>query len=214
MLQLYIDTQKNQLCRGNEVFDPWMLSWAASDMVADGVEGGSSDRQNVTPEEAMGWLFATQKVRQVPVAVIGAKEASPEECEMAEELGRRLGEVGYALLTGGRTGVMEAASRGASQSGGIVMGLLPGDEWETANPYVTIPLASGIGPTRNSIIARAARVLVAVGGGVGTITEMAYGLHYDRPVFALPSAPEVPGVQRFQDVDTVMAEVAVAFLRG
>ena len=109
---------------------------------------------------------------------------------------------------------MEAASRGASQSGGIVMGLLPGDEWETANPYVTIPLASGIGPTRNSIIARAARVLVAVGGGVGTITEMAYGLHYDRPVLALPSAPEVPGVQRFQDVDTVMAEVAVAFLRG
>ena len=200
MLQLYIDTQKNQLCRGNEVFDPWMLSWAASDMAADGVEGGSSDRQNVTPEEAMGWLFATQKVRQVPVAVIGAKEASPEECEMAEELGRKLGEVGYALLTGGRTGVMEAASRGASQSGGIVMGLLPGDEWETANPYVTI--------------ARAARVLVAVGGGVGTITEMAYGLHYDRPVFALPSAPEVPGVQRFQDVDTVMAEVAVAFLRG
>ena len=212
MQQLYIDLQKNQLCRGNETFDPWMLSWGVSGASATEVKGGSSDRQNVTPEEAMVWLFATQKVRQVPVAVIGAKEASPEEREMAEDLGRKLGEVGYALLTGGRSGVMEAASRGASKAGGIVMGLLPDGEWETANPYVTIPLASGIGPTRNSIIARAARVLVAVGGGFGTITEMAYGLHYDRPVFALPSAPEVQGVPRFQDVDSVMAEVAMAFL--
>ncbi|WP_417805365.1 TIGR00725 family protein [Thalassospira lucentensis] len=212
MQQLYIDLPKNQLCRGNETFDPWMLSWGVSGAAATEVKGGSSDRQNVTPEEAMVWLFATQKVRQVPVAVIGAKEASAEECKMAEDLGRKLGEVGYALLTGGRSGVMEAASRGASEAGGIVMGLLPDGEWETANPYVTIPLASGIGPTRNSIIARAARVLVAVGGGFGTITEMAYGLHYDRPVFALPSAPEVKGVPRFQDVDSVMAEVAVAFL--
>ena len=212
-MQLHIDTGNSVLRCAGKVFDPWALCWEARDYEVAGLVAISEvNLQAVTPQEAVRWLFQNQKVRQVPVAVIGAKIASDAECADAEALGQGLAEIGYTLLTGGRTGVMEAASRGAYEAGGRVLGLLPGDEFETANPYVTIPLATGIGPTRNSVIARSARLLIAVGGGYGTITEMAYGLHYDRPVFALPSAPVVPGVVRCEDVDSVLSKIASAFL--
>ncbi|MCC9623875.1 TIGR00725 family protein [Thalassospira sp. MA62] len=206
-MQLHIDTENSVLRCAGQVFDPWALCWKTQDgAVSD------ADLRPVDPQGAVRWLFQTQKVRQVPVAVIGAKVANDTECQDAEDLGRGLAEIGYTLLTGGRTGVMEAASRGAYKAGGLVLGLLPGDEFETANPYVTVPLATGIGPTRNSVIARSARLLIAVGGGYGTITEMAYGLHYNRPVFALPSAPVVQDVVRCDDVKTVLAKVSTAFL--
>ncbi|WP_417811596.1 TIGR00725 family protein [Thalassospira alkalitolerans] len=209
-MPIYIDTEKMLLRCEGRMFDPWGLCWIDDASVS--VDKGAGDLRPVSAEDAMRWLFETQKVRQVPVAVIGAKDASDQECTDAEALGAALANVGYTLLTGGRTGVMEAASRGAYQAGGLVLGLLPGDEFDTANSYVSVPLATGIGPTRNSVIARSARVLVAVGGGYGTITEMAYGLHYNRPVFALPSAPEVPDIVRCKDVPAVMAGIACAFL--
>ncbi len=206
-MQLHIDMENSVLRCAGQVFDPWALCWKTQD---DAVSEGRL--RAVSAQDAVKWLFRTQKVRQVPVAVIGAKVASDADCKNAEDLGKALAEVGYTLITGGRTGVMEAASRGAYNAGGLVLGLLPGDEFDTANPYVTVPLASGIGPTRNSVIARSARLLIAVGGGYGTITEMAYGLHYDRPVFALPSAPVVPDVVRCDDIEALLPKVAAAFL--
>ncbi|MEQ9345872.1 MAG: TIGR00725 family protein [Thalassospira sp.] len=206
-MQLHIDTENSVLCCAGQVFDPWALCWKTQD---DAVSDACL--RAVSAQDAVQWLFEARKVRQVPVAVIGAKVASDEDCRVAEALGKALAEVGYTLMTGGRTGVMEAASRGAYEAGGLVLGLLPGDEFDTANPYVTVPLATGIGPARNSVIARSARLLIAVGGGYGTITEMAYGLHYDRPVFALPSAPVVPDTVRCDNVEALLPKVASAFL--
>jgi uncharacterized protein (TIGR00725 family) len=92
------------------------------------------------------------------------------------------------------------------------VGLLPDEEWHAANPYVAIPIATGIGPARNAIIARACLVLVAIGGGVGTLSEMAFGLQFNRLVLAMADAPEVNTVERVTDVDGVIARIATRIL--
>ena len=90
---------------------------------------------------------------------------------------------------------------------------MPDEEWSAANPYVAIPLATGIGPARNAIIARAAEVLIAVGGGYGTLSEMAYGLHFDRLVLTLGDAPAVPGAIACASVEEALDRACHRLLR-
>jgi hypothetical protein len=144
----------------------------------------------------------------VPVAVIGPRAATPEQLRLAESLGRRIGEVGLTLLCGGKGGVMEAACRGCREAGGEPIGLLPDEEWDAANAHVAVPLATGLGAARNAVIARAAVALVAVGGGHGTISEMAFGLQFGRPVLTLGEAPAVPGAAACGDVEAAVERVA------
>jgi uncharacterized protein (TIGR00725 family) len=103
------------------------------------------------------------------------------------------------VLCGGKNGVMASVSRGVSESGGIVVGLLPEDDTSLANPHLTVALPTGLGITRNALVARAASVMVAIGGGLGTTSEMALALQWGKPVLAIHEAPEVPGRQHFQD---------------
>jgi hypothetical protein len=81
---------------------------------------------------------------------------------------------------------MEAGCRGTAEHGGISISLLPDATWKAANPCVTIPIATGLGVARNAIIAQAFFCLVAIDGGYGTLSEIAFGLQFGRPVFALP----------------------------
>ncbi len=191
----------NALLRDGARFDPWTLAWLPP-------EGRPQDAREITPLAAVAWLYSQSKVRRVPVAVIGPKNASPRQMEVAETLGRRLGELGVPMVCGGRSGVMEAASRGHQAAGGLPIGILPGDEWREANPYIAIPIATGLGPARNALIARAAIALLAIGGEYGTLSEMAFGLHFDRLVIALEDAPEVPGAVRCTDIETALERVA------
>ncbi|SFC39247.1 hypothetical protein SAMN05428997_106164 [Bosea sp. CRIB-10] len=115
---------------------------------------------------------------------------------------------GLQLLCGGKNGVMEAACKGHAAGGGLPIGLLPDEEWQAANPYVAIPIATGIGPARNAIIARSCLVLVAIGGGVGTLSEMALGLQFKRLVLALADAPVVDGVPRLDSTEAALARIA------
>jgi uncharacterized protein (TIGR00725 family) len=119
------------------------------------------------------------------VSVIGGGSCPPEDARVARELGRLLAEQGYVVLTGGLGGVMEAASRGASEAGGEVIGVLPGLVREEANPYVGIVLTTGIREARNVIVATSGHAVVAVGGGLGTLSEIAFALKHGRPVFGL-----------------------------
>jgi len=119
------------------------------------------------------------------VSVIGGGSCAPEDAAVARELGRRLAEGGYVVLTGGLGGVMEAASRGAAEAGGEVIGVLPGVVREEANPYVGIALTTGIGEARNVIVATSGHAVVAVGGGLGTLSEIAFALKHGRPVLGL-----------------------------
>jgi uncharacterized protein (TIGR00725 family) len=119
------------------------------------------------------------------VAVIGGANPAPEEAAAAEAVGRALAEAGAILVCGGRGGVMEAACRGAKAAGGLTIGILPGPHRGEANPYVDIPIVTGIGVARNAIIARTAHAAVAVGGSYGTLSEIAFALGFGVPVVGL-----------------------------
>ncbi len=125
--------------------------------------------------------------KRIVVGVMGGGVCSKEECDMAYEVGRLIAERGWILLCGGRGGVMKCVSKGAAEAGGIVVGILPGTEWDEANEYVTVPIPSGIGYARNAINAAASMVVIAIGGASGTLSEMALALNFGRPVIALNS---------------------------
>ncbi|MDQ6772180.1 MAG: TIGR00725 family protein [Candidatus Dormibacteraeota bacterium] len=123
------------------------------------------------------------------VAVCGASEPTPVQVELAREVGRRLGEAGAVVLCGGRGGVMEAASQGAAESGATVVGILPGSERSTGNPYLTLALATGLGHARNSVLVCSADAVVAIGRGWGTLSEIGLARSHGRSVVALDSWP-------------------------
>lgn len=110
------------------------------------------------------------------VSVIGPSPCTAEEARLAEEVGRLLAENGAAVICGGLGGIMEAVCRGASQEGGLTIGLLPGTDPMEANPYVQVPIATGAGEMRNVFVARAGSAVIAVGGGYGTLTEIGFAL--------------------------------------
>lgn len=144
----------------------------------------------------------------MPVAIIGPREASPAQLDAAYRVGETLAGVGLALVCGGKGGVMAAASAGAAAAKGIVIGLLPEDHAGDANPHLSVALPTGLGITRNALIARASLCLVAVGGGLGTLSEIALGLQWRKPVFTLLDAPAVPGAECFDDIDALVVAAA------
>ena len=123
----------------------------------------------------------------VYVAVIGAGSATPAQLEQAEAAGRRLAELGAIVVTGGRGGVMEAASRGAKSAGGTTVGILPGMDRSDMNAHVDVGLPTGLGELRNGLVARAADAVVAVGGAWGTLAEIAFARAAGKAVFGVGS---------------------------
>jgi len=105
----------------------------------------------------------------------------------AERLGYLLAEAGYTVICGGYGGTMEAACRGAKAAGGLTIGVLPGTDADEANPYIDIPIVTGMGEARNVILVRSAAAIVAVGGSYGTLSEIAHALRIGVPVVALAS---------------------------
>jgi len=123
--------------------------------------------------------------REKLVAVIGGNEPSSEEARLAEEIGRELARRGAILICGGLGGIMEAACRGATFAGGLTIGILPGNSPKDANPYVRIPIVSGVGYARNIAVVKSAQAVIAVGGSYGTLSEIAYARQSDIPVIGL-----------------------------
>ena len=119
------------------------------------------------------------------VAVCGASAAGAEQLRLAEAVGRLLAERGAVVVCGGLGGVTEAASKGATDAGGIVVGLLPGESREGANPYLTVALATGLGQARNVLIVTAADAVIAIGQGWGTLSEIAFARRLGRRVLGL-----------------------------
>ena len=142
------------------------------------------------------------------MAVVGPGDARPEQERQAEEVGRLLGQAGATVVCGGLGGVMEAACRGAKDGGGTTLGILPGSDRRSANRFVDVAVATGLGEARNALVVRAADGLVAVGGGHGTLSEIALALKAGKPVMGLDSW-EIDGVRVAGDpaeaVDAVLA---------
>jgi uncharacterized protein (TIGR00725 family) len=118
------------------------------------------------------------------VAVVGggAGAAGPADLADAEDAGAAVAEAGAGLVCGGLGGVMEAACRGARSRGGVTLGLLPGLDREDANGWVSVAVPTALGEGRNVLVVRAADAVVAVGGGWGTLSEIALALKLGRPV--------------------------------
>jgi uncharacterized protein (TIGR00725 family) len=119
------------------------------------------------------------------VGVAGASRPEPPLLDQAELLGRRLAEAGAIVVCGGGPGVMEAVCRGAQAAGGTTVGLLPGLDRAEGNPRLTISIPTGLGQGRNLLLVRSSDALIAVGGGFGTLSEIALALRTGTPVVGL-----------------------------
>jgi uncharacterized protein (TIGR00725 family) len=119
------------------------------------------------------------------ISVSGSGDAPPETNALAEEVGTLLAQAEAVVVCGGLGGVMEAVCRGAKSAGGSTVGILPGTERADANPYVDIALPTGLGESRNALIARAADALIAIGGEFGTLSEIGFALKIGTPVVGL-----------------------------
>jgi len=119
------------------------------------------------------------------IGVIGGDQAPDDALAVAYELGRAIGERGHITLTGGRGGVMREACRGAKDAGGLTLAIVPGEDLSDVNEYVDIPVITGLGFARNTLIARTANALIAVDGHYGTLSEIAFGLIAKTPVIGL-----------------------------
>jgi uncharacterized protein (TIGR00725 family) len=144
--------------------------------------------------------------------VVGPGEAGIEQLEVAEDVGAAIAAAGAGLVCGGLGGVMEAACRGARSRGGLTLGLLPGLDRDAANGWVVVAVPTGLGEGRNALVVRAADAVVAMGGGWGTLSEIALALKAGVPVVGLdtwePAIGGLPvdGIVRVGDARSAVAE--------
>lgn len=123
--------------------------------------------------------------RRPQAALIGDSDATPEQQRLAAAVGELVAQLGMTLVTGGRGGVMEAACRAAVTAGGTTIGILPSAQMEEANRWCSIVIPTGLGQARNAITALAGDLLIVIGGGAGTLSEIAFAWLYGRPIMAL-----------------------------
>jgi uncharacterized protein (TIGR00725 family) len=140
------------------------------------------------------------------VSVIGGSTVTDQEYDRAHEVGRLLGVAGHDVVCGGRTGVMEAVCRGARETGGHTIGILPGTDRHSANQYVDTPIVTGIGNARNPLVVLNGDAVIAVDGGTGTLSELGHALDFGRPVAGL-GTHSVDGVTGIEHVETPAAAV-------
>lgn len=123
--------------------------------------------------------------RPVRISVIGGGRAAEDERRAAEEVGREIARAGAVLVCGGLGGVMAAAARGCRAGGGITIGILPGYDPAAAAPDILIPILTGLNEARNVIVAATGDAVIAIGGSLGTLTEIGFALKLRRPVVGL-----------------------------
>jgi uncharacterized protein (TIGR00725 family) len=119
------------------------------------------------------------------VAVVGGGTCSAEDARLAEAVGRGLASRGAVVVCGGLGGIMEAACRGAKSAGGLTVGILPGDDRQSANPHVDVPVVTGMGHARNAIVVKTAQAVIAMDGSYGTLSEIALALQNGIAVIGL-----------------------------
>jgi uncharacterized protein (TIGR00725 family) len=122
---------------------------------------------------------------QPRIGVVGSSTCPPRVMALAAEVGRNIGRAGAILICGGRGGVMEAAAMGAKEAGGITVGILPGESDAEANPYIDIPIVTGMGQARNAINVLTSHAVIAVAGAYGTLSEIALARAAGIPVVGL-----------------------------
>lgn len=139
------------------------------------------------------------------VSVIGSG-MDREAAETAHEVGRLLADHGHTVVCGGLGGVMAAACEGAHDGGGETVGILSGEDPATANRFVDVAIATGLGHARNALVVMNGDAVVAVAGGVGTLSELGYAGVYERPVAGIDTH-DIPGVEAVDSPAEAVAHV-------
>jgi len=141
------------------------------------------------------------------ISVIGDGNAQPSSpvYRTAFEVGRLIARKGYVLVCGGLYGVMEAACKGAKSEGGITVGILPHYQ-DTANPFVDVKIATGMGHGRNVIVAASGHLVVAVGGSYGTLSEIAFSLKLGKRVIGFRTW-RVEGIENYEEMGDFLSAV-------
>jgi hypothetical protein len=135
--------------------------------------------------------------RKFLVSVIGAHKCDESAATLAEKIGGIIAREGAALVTGGLGGVMEAACRGARKEGGLTVGIIPGANIEAANDFVDIVITTGMGYSRNALVAGSANMIVALPGEYGTLSEIAFALNSGKPVYGFGTW-DISGVKKLE----------------
>jgi len=140
------------------------------------------------------------------ISVIGAGSCDKKTYVIAEDVGRLVAQSNSILITGGLGGVMEAASKGAKEAGGTVVGILPGFSNKDANAYVTVPVTTGLSHARNVIVVRSADAVIAVAGEYGTLSEIAIALKLGKPVIGINTWENIKGVVKVDNAEDAVAK--------
>ncbi len=149
------------------------------------------------------------------IAVIGGEARSQTERSPAYAVGSEIARRGHVLVCGGRHGVMREACRGARDGGGHTIGILPGDDSAEMNEFVEFPIVTGLGFARNTIIARTADALIAIGGRYGTLSEIAFAFLSGKPVAGIGTwCLSAPGGEQVPIVVCANAGEAVDYCEG
>jgi uncharacterized protein (TIGR00725 family) len=144
--------------------------------------------------------------RPIRIGVIGSADASPDGCEIAHAVGRALALAEAILVCGGGPGVMSAAAAGSAEQGGIVLGILPGTDPRSAADGVTIPIATGLGESRNALVVHASEAVIAVEGAWGTLNEAALCMKIGRPLVGVSdSLGDRFPIERFEEPAAAVA---------
>jgi uncharacterized protein (TIGR00725 family) len=127
--------------------------------------------------------------KKICISVIGSGSGddalSPQIAKIANEVGREIASRGAVLICGGLGGVMAEAAKGAKENGGLTIGILPGEDADSANPFIDITLPTGLGFARNVLVAYSGDAVIAVSGGLGTLSEISYALLKKKPVIGI-----------------------------
>lgn len=135
------------------------------------------------------------------VGVVGVANCDDKLYNDAYRIGKIITEKGHKLICGGLGGVMEAVCKGAKEEGGVTIGILPSSTIYDANQYVDIPIATNMGHARNVIIVTTAEIVIAIGKGYGTLSEVAIALKLGKKVFSWQSFNEIKGVIPLKSID-------------
>ncbi len=142
---------------------------------------------------------------KVTIGVIGGNIIDEKTSELAYDVGKHIAQNNAVLVCGGLGGTMESASRGAAENGGLVVGVLPGEEKNSSNPFVHIALPTGMGIGRNILVVRCSDVLIAFPGSYGTLSEIAFALNSGKTVIYMPGTWNISKIGK---VDTSLFKEA------
>jgi uncharacterized protein (TIGR00725 family) len=140
------------------------------------------------------------------IAVFGGRDIDQEVYDDAYEIGKIFAAENYLVYCGGGGGVMEAISKGVNSGDGTTVGILRSDKLSEANQYLTIPVLTNMGITRNALLALNCDVAIAISGNYGTLSEIAYALQLEVPIIGYKTW-DIPGVITINDINTLISEV-------